>query len=231
MLVTPAEIAQTLGITVSQLGQDGQAGKTIADIAGAQGLDASAFLGKLTAIVQAALTARVQARTMTSSQETQALALLKQRAQGIWHSTPGRPPVPAAPAPLAGPKGAPAPGPLVTPAEIAQTLGITVSQLGQDGQAGKTIADIAGVQGLDASAFLGKLTAVVQAALTARVQAGTMTSTQETQALARLKQRAQGIWDSTPGGPPLPGARRPLGGGAPPAGGLGAGQGAGNSGA
>jgi uncharacterized protein YidB (DUF937 family) len=103
---TTDEIAKALGISTAQLQQDLQSGKTVQELASAQGMDEAAFRSKLASVTKTDLDQQVKAGKLTQNQEN---AVLQRLQSGplppFWNEAPRR----------FGPKPAPKPSPSATP--------------------------------------------------------------------------------------------------------------------
>ncbi len=104
---SPAAVAEALGITAAELRQDLAGGKSVAQIASAQGVSETAFESSLKASVGPALDAAVAAGRITSAQASADLSALEQH---WWSATslpgPMMPPGPRPPAPQPSGSGA-----------------------------------------------------------------------------------------------------------------------------
>jgi len=88
-----ADVAKALGISETDLMTQLQSGKSLKDIAAAQGLDEAAFRTKFLAAVKADLDQQVTAGKLTAQQEQMILAKLQTAPLPYWNGAP-RPPKP-----------------------------------------------------------------------------------------------------------------------------------------
>ena len=181
-------VAQDLNMTTQTLMSNLSSGKSIKDLATVQGVDTT----KLATDVQAALTANisqeVQSGKITSAQATTMESNLTQRVQKILSQTRQ----------AKGNRGAGFDGSMSSVMNVvAQDLNMTTQTLMSNLSSGKSIKDLATVQGVDTT----KLATDVQAALTANinqeVQSGKITSAQATTMESNLTQRVQKILSQT----------------------------------
>jgi hypothetical protein len=174
----PAAIASYLGLTPAQLRQQLKAGKTLAQIAVAQGKSVAGLEDAIYADVQAHLDRAVANGRLTAAREQAILARIKAHLDDIVdHAAPafGR---------LAGPSlGA---GPRLGAAAVARYLGISPIQLRTELRAGKSLAQIA----IDHGKTVGGLKAAILGAVKVRLDkaaaSGRLTEAQETAILDRL---------------------------------------------
>jgi hypothetical protein len=201
-------IASYLGLTAAELGTQLQSGKTLAQVATAQGKSVSGLEDAIVADATTHLDAGVAAGKLTAAQEASMLAGLKTHVDDMVNST-GPPAGGHGPG---GPGGGPGGGPF-DPQAIADYLGLTQSALRTQLQAGKSLADVASAQGKTVAGLQAAIVAAATTKLDAAVSAGTITAAQESSRLADLKSHLDDIVNRT--GPPAGG---PGQGGPPPAG-------------
>jgi hypothetical protein len=102
------EVAKALGITTAQLQQDLQSGKTVQQLASAQGMDEAAFRTKLASVTKADLDQQVKAGNLTQNQEDAVLQRIQNGPLPLWNG--------AAPKHFGPARGAaPSPSPSSTP--------------------------------------------------------------------------------------------------------------------
>jgi uncharacterized coiled-coil protein SlyX len=168
----PAAIASYLGLTPAQLREQLKAGKTLAQIAVAQGKTVSGLEDAIYADVQAHLDRAVANGRLTAAREQAILARLKAHLDDIVnHAAPalGR---------HAGlHRGA---------AAVARYLGITPAQLRTELRAGKSLAQIATDHGKTVDGLKAAILAAVKARLDKAVASGRLTAAQEKTILDRL---------------------------------------------
>jgi uncharacterized protein YidB (DUF937 family) len=100
------EVAKALGITTAQLRQDLQSGKTVQQLASAQGMDETAFRNKLASVTRADLDQQVKSGNLTQNQENAILQRIQTGPLPLWNAVPPR---------HFGPGAKPAPSPSATP--------------------------------------------------------------------------------------------------------------------
>ena len=130
-----AAIATYLGLTSDQIRTQLESGKTLAQIATAQGKTVSGLEDAIVADARTHLDAAVAAGMLTADQESTMLAGLTSHVDELVSST----------GPPAGLRGGHGGGPATQ--AIATYLGLTGDQIRTQLQAGKTLADIATAQG------------------------------------------------------------------------------------
>ncbi|HEX4520408.1 MAG TPA: hypothetical protein VH063_12580 [Gaiellaceae bacterium] len=197
-----AAIGGYLGLTSDQLRADLKSGKTLADLAAAQGKTVAGLEAAIVADATTNLDAAVTAGRLTAAQEATMLAGLKAHVDDIVNST----------GPPAGMKGGPGRGgPRGGPASqaVATYLGITVSALQSDLKGGQTLAQVATAQGKTVAGLEAAILADAKTHLDAAVAAGKLTSAQETSMLSDLSSHVADMVNST--GPPAGGPGGPGG--------------------
>jgi hypothetical protein len=169
-VLTPA--AGFLGISVSTLASDLNAGKTLAQEATAKGKTASDLINAIVAAQKTNLDNEKSAGWITADQET---AILAQVTNAVTELVNNGPPVPKA----AGKAG----GLLQTAATF---LGVSVSDLQSDLQSGKSLADVAKAQGKSVDDLVSALLAPAKKNLDQGVGDNRITQAQETAILNKL---------------------------------------------
>jgi hypothetical protein len=187
-----AAIASYLGLSSADLKADLQSGKTLAQIAVAQGKTVAGLEAAIVADAKTHLDADVTAGTLTSTQEATMLANLQSHVDDMVNST----------GPPAGGKGGPG-GP--ASAAIADYLGLTAAQLRTDLQNGQTPAQVATAQGKTVAGLEAAIVADAKSHLDQAVADGKLTSAQEATMLANLQSHVDDMVNST--GPPAGGPR------------------------
>jgi hypothetical protein len=160
----PAVIAKYLGLTQAQLREQLRAGKTLAQIAVAQGKSVSGLEDAIYADVQAHLDQAVANGRLTAAREQAILARLKARLDDLVnHSLPafGHP---------AGRRFG---------AAVATYLGVTPVQLRAELRAGKSLAQIATEHGKTVAGLKSAILDAVKARLDKAVASGRITAAQE----------------------------------------------------
>jgi hypothetical protein len=82
------EVAKALGITTAQLQQDLQSGKTVQQLASAQGMDETAFRSKLASVTKTDLDQQVKSGTITQNQENAILQQIQNGPLPLWDGAP-----------------------------------------------------------------------------------------------------------------------------------------------
>lgn len=82
------EVAKALGITTAQLQQDLQSGKTVQQLASAQGMDENAFRSKLASVTKADLDQQVRSGTITQNQENAIVQRIQNGPLPLWNGMP-----------------------------------------------------------------------------------------------------------------------------------------------
>jgi hypothetical protein len=171
--------AAYLGLSVDKLAQELQAGKSLADIAAAQGKSVDGLKQALLDAAKADLDRGVANGDLTADQEQQ---MLNQFRAGLDDLVNGKG---APPIPIGGPPGDAAIGHLLDAA--AAYLGLSVDQLTQQLQGGKTLADVATAQGKSVDGLKQALLDAAKADLDRSVADGDLTADQEQQILGQLR--------------------------------------------
>jgi hypothetical protein len=197
-----AAIATYLGLTADQVRTQLESGKTLAQVATAQGKTVSGLEAAIVADAKSHLDAEVTAGTITAAQETARLADLSSHVDDFVNST----------GPPKGGHGPGGPGGGPASAAIASYLGLTRSDLMTQLEAGKTLAQVATAQGKSVSGLEAAIVADAKTHLDAEVTAGTITAAQEATRLADLSSHVDDLVNST--GPPQGGPRGGPGGAA-----------------
>jgi hypothetical protein len=169
----PIAIASYLGLTPAELRAQLRSGKTLAQIALAQGKTVAGLEDAIYADVQAHLDRAVAIGELNGTQEQAMLAQLKAHLDDIVnHASPG-------------------PGMLgqKRPAfgrAVASYLGITAAELRTQLRAGKSLAQIATAQGKSVDGLKAAILAAAKAKLDRAVTSDRLTTTQEKTILDRL---------------------------------------------
>jgi hypothetical protein len=201
-----AAVATYLGLTDSQIQTQLQAGKSLSDIATAQGKSVSGLKDAIVAAMTSALDADVAAGKITSAQEQTRIADFTAHVSDLISNTGG---------PGHGGPGGLGHGDHGTPpfaAAVASYLGLTDAQIKTQLQSGKTLADIAVAQGKTSAGLQDVIVTAITSDLDSAVAAGKLTTAQETSMIAGLKAHVADIVTHT--GPPA-GERGPGGPGGP----------------
>jgi hypothetical protein len=168
----PAAIASYLGLTPAQLRAQLGSGKTLAQIAVAQGKTVAGLEAAIVADVQAHLDRAVSNGRLSPAQETALLARLKARVDALVnHAFPAK----------AGARLRPQLG-----AAVSTYLGVTPAKLRTELRAGKSLAQIATEHGKTVAGLKAAILAKVRARLDRAVAAKRLTAAQESMLLDRL---------------------------------------------
>jgi uncharacterized coiled-coil protein SlyX len=167
----PAVIASYLGLTPAQLREQLKAGKTLAQIAVAQGKSVSGLEDAIYADVQAHLDQAVANGRLSAAQEQAILARLKARLDDLVNSS-----FPAIGRPAGKRFGA----------AVAAYLGLSPAQLRTELRAGKSLAQIATEHGKTVAGLKSAILDAVKARLDKAVASGRLTAAQEKTILDRL---------------------------------------------
>jgi hypothetical protein len=169
----PAAIAGYLGLTKDELRAQLESGKTLAQIASAQGKSVSGLEDVMYTDAKTHLDQAVANGKLTSEQEQTMLAELKSHLDDIVNSTGPRMAVKGV---GGGPFGEAA----------AAYLGLTPAELRAQIESGKTLAQVAADQGKSVDGLESAILAGAKARLDDAVAAGKITAAQEQQMLDRL---------------------------------------------
>jgi hypothetical protein len=185
-----------LGVTAAELRTQLEAGKTLADVAKAQGKTVAGLEDAIVADAKTKLDAAVADGRLTQAQATAMLADLKTRVSDMVANVgPG----PGGHGHGGHGHGGHGHGPF-DPAAIAAYLGLTQAELRTQLEAGKTLAQVATAQGKTVAGLEDAIVASATKKLDAAVAAGRLTAAQKTAALARLNESLDDMVDRT--GPP-----------------------------
>src|SRR5712691_6585963 len=171
-------IANYLGLTAAQLRAQLESGKTLAEIATAQGKSVSGLENAILASAKTQLDAAVSAGKLTASQESTILSNLTARVADLVNRS----------GPPTGGPGVAGHGSFGASGASAVTdyLGISAADLRTQIMAGKSLADIATAQGKSVSGLENAILASVKTQLDAAVSAGKLTASQESMILSNL---------------------------------------------
>jgi hypothetical protein len=169
----PAKIASYLELTPAQLREQLRAGKTLAQIAVAQGKTVSGLEDAIYADVQAHLDQAVAKGKLTAAQEQAILTRLKAHLDDIVNHA----------FPLAGRHGPKRPGFV---GAVATYIGITPAQLRTELRTGKSLAQVATAHGKTVDGLKSAILAAVKAKLDKAVSSGRLSAAQEQAVLDRL---------------------------------------------
>jgi len=192
-----------LGLTADQLRTQLRSGKTLADIATAQGKTADGLEAAVVAAMTKDLNDAVGAGKLTQSQADDILSATKDRLDDVIAGTAGIGPRAGAIFFGRGHGFGPGPGPFGilkpdTLAAAADYLGLSAGQLRDDLGSGKSLADIATAQGKTADGLKAAMTAAIKKDLDAAVAAGKLTQSQENDVLSSIQQRLDDMISGQP---------------------------------
>jgi uncharacterized coiled-coil protein SlyX len=191
-----AAIATYLGLSQAELRTQLRAGKTLAQIAQAQGKSVSGLQDTIYAAAKKRLDQAVASGRLTAAQEQTLLAHLKSRLDDIVNRSGPRPRG-------AGP-GAPHFG-----AAVAKYLGLTEAELRAQLRAGKTLAQVATAQGKSVDGLKAAILADAKSRLDQAVADGKLTAAQAKTILAQLTSHVDELVNRTGVGRAAPPHRRP----------------------
>ncbi len=187
-------IADYLGLTAAELRTQLQAGKTLADLAKAQGKTVSGLEDAIVADAKAHLDAAVTAGKLTGAQAAARLADLNSHVDDMVNRTGPGP---------GGPGGRGHHGGPFDLAAVTGYLGLTAAELRTQLESGKSLADVAKAQSKTSSGLQDAIVAAATKKLDAAVAAGKLTAAQEETMLADLESHVGDMVNRT--GPPLRG--------------------------
>jgi polyhydroxyalkanoate synthesis regulator phasin len=165
-------IASYLGLTQAELRTQLESGKTLAQIATAQGKSVSGLEDVIYADAKSNLDQAVAAGKLTAAQEQTMLADLKSNLDDIVNKT--------------GPPGGKSVRVFGTPAAVASYLGLSETELRTQIESGKSLAQIATTQGKSAEGLKAAILAEAKSQLGDAVAAGKITAEQAKAMLAEL---------------------------------------------
>jgi hypothetical protein len=171
----PAAIASYLGLTPAQLREQLGSGRTLAQIAVAQGKTVAGLENAIYADVQAHLDQAVAKHRLTKAQEQTLLVRLKSRLDDLVNHA--FPQAAGARLGLRGPR---------LGAAVSAYLGITPAQLRTELRSGRSLAQIAVAHGKTAAGLKAAILAKVKARLDRAVAGKRLTTAQEQRVLDRL---------------------------------------------
>ena len=178
-----AAIAAYLGLTEEQLQTQLEAGKTLAQIATAQGKSVSGLKDVIYADAKSNLDQAVANGKLTASQEQTMLADLKSHLDDIVNRT--------------GPPGGLQVGVGIFGPAVTTYLGLSESELRTQLESGKSLAQIATAQGKSVDGLKAAILAEAKSRLDQAVAAGKITSAQAEKMLADLKSQIDDLVNRT----------------------------------
>ena len=197
-----ATVATALGVSESDLVAQLTAGKSIADVAKAQGVDIDKVIAALTDAFKAHLDAEVKSGKHTQAQADAKLAEFKTRVTTMVN-TAGLPPMRG----NHGGKGGH--GARFATENLAKVLKLTAAELITELRSGKSLADIAKAQNVDIADVKDVLVSDFEAHLDAEVKSGEHTQAEADAKLAEFKTRVDDMVNRVrpAGGPGMDGHR------------------------
>jgi hypothetical protein len=177
-----AAVADYLGLTESELRAQLEAGKSLAQIASAQGKSVSGLEDVIVSDAKTHLDEAVANGKLTAAQEETMLAELKSHVDEIVNATggPGGPGLRVAVGPAFG--------------DAAATyLGLTPTELRAQLEGGKTLAQVVAAQGKSVAGLEAAILAGAKQELDQAVAAGKLTAAQEQEMLSRLQSHLDDI--------------------------------------
>ncbi len=193
-------VADALGLDLTALQTELQAGKTIADIATEQDVELSTVVDAVVATRQEALATAVTDGTITQAQADAQIALLTANLEAQFAKT----------LTFGGRDGFSSRGSAQLNV-IAAALGIDATALQTELEAGKTVADIATGQNIEISVVIDAVAAARQETLAAAVTDGKLTQAQADAQLelykANLTERFSQTWEAGRGDGSMGGGR------------------------
>jgi len=181
-----AAVAKALGLTADELVAQIQSGKSLADIAKAQGVDVAKVKDAIVADLKTHLDAEVASGEHTQAEADQKLADMKTHLDDMVNGVKPAG-MPAMGGDMGGMKGGPRGGAPIASDGVAKALGLTADELKTQLQSGKSLADIAKAQGVDVAKVKDAIVADVTAKEQAEVASGEHTQAEVDQKLADLK--------------------------------------------
>jgi hypothetical protein len=180
----PAAVAGYLGLTESELRAQLEAGKSLAQIASAQGKSVSGLEDVIVADAKAHLDEAVANGRLTPAQRETMLAGLKSHLDDFVNGTRHGPGIRIAVGPPFG-------------AAAVTYLGLTPEELGAQLESGKTLAQVASAQGKSVDGLKAAILAGAKDRLDRAVAAGELTAAQGQTMLAGLQEHLDDIVNGT----------------------------------
>ena len=181
-----------LGLSLDGVRTQLQAGRTLAQVAAAQGKSVSGLEDALVADARSHLDAAVSAGKITAGEESSMLAEMASHVDDLVNGKVQRPLRGAGPGRAHGLDAA------------ATYLGLTADELRTQLQSGKTLAQVAAAQGQSVSGLEGALVADAKSHLDAAVSAGDITADQARAMLDELTAHVDDLVNANPGTRPAP---------------------------
>ena len=176
-----AAIASVLKLTEAELKTQVQSGKTLAQIATAQGVDVKLVVDVIAAEIKTHIASEVTSGEITQAQADAKLADVTTKVTEMVNTV--------RPARGEGSRGGPK-GPGKNVAAIASVLKLTEAELKTQVQSGKTLAQIATAQSVSVQSVINVLVADMQAHIAEELASGEITQAQATTKLASVTAKA-----------------------------------------
>ncbi|MFC3801560.1 SHOCT domain-containing protein [Cohnella sp. GCM10012308] len=189
-----AEVAAMLNLTEDELKTQLQAGKTLSDIAAAQGVDAQKVQDLIVSTMTKQLDSRLADGKITQAQYDEQKATLAERAtEALANAFPGKGGGKGGPGGHGGGRGGFGGIDLKDNADIASLLGLTTDELSTQLQAGKSLSDLAADKGVAVDTVTAKVVSLLTTALDQRLADGKITQTEYDAQKAKLADQADHI--------------------------------------
>lgn len=186
--------AKYLGLTEGQLVNQLQSGKSLAQIAKAQGKTTTGLEQAITSALKTRLDKAVANKRITAAEEQKLLKGLTAHINDMVNNTPPKLAGPRARGPM-GLGGGLLRGPATA---VAKYLGLTRAQLVKQLRSGKSLADIAKAQGKTTSGLEQEITSAVKTRLDKAVANKRITAAEEQQMLRALSAHISDLVNGTP---------------------------------
>ncbi len=196
-------VADLLGMTPREILAERRAGRSLAEIAAARGVDQATLLQTIIAAARARLDQAVADGRLTRGQADALLNVVQQFAPDQITRAAG---------PRVGarafrrPPGRAGAGPRALLRPVADLLGMTPQQILAERRAGRSLAEIAAARGVDQATLVQTLTSTLKTRLDRAVAAGRLTQERADALLQQAQQRIaeQVTRAEAPGPPPRP---------------------------
>lgn len=193
-----AELAALLNLTEDELKTQLKAGKTLSDIAAAQGVDALKVQDLILSAMTAQLDSRLADGKITQAQYDEQKATLADRAaNALTDAFSGKGGGQGGHGGFGGGRGGFGGLDLKDNADIASLLGLTTDELSTQLEAGKSLSDLAGEKGVAVDTVTAKVVSLLTAALDQRLSDGKITQTEYDAQKAKLADQATQIVSRT----------------------------------
>jgi hypothetical protein len=184
--------ARALNLSVEDLRERLRDGRTLAQVAQEQNVDAQTVIDAMVADATARIDEKVQEGDLTTEEANERKANLEERIARLVNEGPQR----------GGPRGH---GPKLDSA--AQALGMSAEDLREQLRDGKTIAQVAQERNVDAQRVIDAMVAEANARIDEKVQEGDLTAEEANERKAELEERITELVNEGPrrgrgGGPP-----------------------------